>query len=180
MIELHYLIPRRFLESSPFAQGCVFDILKVFIKRAAGVAGKILCFVIVSLPMFFHLKNCTFSIPDHEVVTRGHQLSSLWCVNFKLVLQPGDLFAKKKWDASKLYVLQFTFFLIQLFRNKWSWLYLLCHCGRHSIGVGLDPRVELEKVLDVHRLLADQRHRPRLSFIGHGGHLDRGLAVTAA
>ena len=55
-IELHYLIPRRFPESSPLAQGCVFDILKVFIKRAAGVAGKVLCFVIVSLPMFFHLK----------------------------------------------------------------------------------------------------------------------------
>ena len=56
MIELQDLIPRRFLESSPLAQGCVFDILKVFIKRAAGVAGKVLCFVIVSLPMFFHLK----------------------------------------------------------------------------------------------------------------------------
>ena len=43
----------------------------------------------------------------------------------------------------------------------------------------LDPRVELEKVLDVHGLLADEGWRSDLSFIGHWRHLDGGLAVTA-
>ena len=81
MIEL-LNIPRRFLESSPLAQGCVLYILKVFIKRAARVAGKVLCFVIVPLPVFFHLKlhilNLNFRSQSYY---EGHKLSHLFDVS---------------------------------------------------------------------------------------------------
>ena len=174
MIEL-LNIPRRFLESSPLAQGCVLYILKVFIKRAARVAGKVLCFVIVPLPVFFHLKLhiLNFSISDHKVITRVINCHiSLMC-QFQVRFATRRFVFKEKLDASNSRCCSLHD-LIQLFRNKCSWLYLLCHCWGHSIGVGLDPRVKLEKILYVHGLLADQGRGPGLSFIGHRGHLDTG------